>query len=152
MLPLRGVRFGVSASGVMFPLFPLSASGTFTFPRPYAPVGLKNPGQRSDDRGKPNVPSRIHTSPCGYKRPLADAPSPSTAPVPSRVRSYPSRILFKTLIFCALSWKSPSFIRSVVNAYSPAATPSMYSTFPNTASTSVFALSVRTKKRFSLSL
>ena len=143
MLPLRGV---------MFSLFLLFASGTFTFPRPYAPVGLKNPGQRSDDRGKPNVPSRIHTSPCGCIRPLADAPSPSTAPVPTRVRSYPSRILFKTLIFCALSWKSPSFIRSVVNAYSPAATPSMYSTFPNTASTSVFALSVRTKKRFSLSL
>ena len=97
-------------------------------------------------------PSRMHTSPCGYKRPLADAPSPSTPPVPTRVRSYPSRILFKTLIFCALSWKSPSFIRSVVNAYSPAATPSMYSTFPNTASTSAFGLSVRTKKRFSLSL
>ena len=144
MLPLRGVRFGVSASGVMFPFFPLSASGTFTFPRPYAPVGLKNPGQRSDDRGKPNVPTRIHVSPRGCIRPLADAcvpsrmhmsprgcicpradaPSPSTAPVPTRVRSYPSRILFKTLIFCALSWKSPSFIRSVVNAYSPSATPS----------------------------
>lgn len=149
MLPLRGVMFPLR--GVMFPLFLLSASGTFTFPRPYAPVGLKNPGQRSDDRGKPNVPSRIqnvpsrihvsprgcirpladayvptrmHTSPCGCIRPLADAPSPSTAPVPTRVRSYPSRILFKTLIFCALSWKSPSFIRSVVNAYSPSATPS----------------------------
>ena len=98
------------------------------------------------------VPSRMHMSPRGCICPLADAPSPTTAPVPTRVRSYPSRILFKTLIFCALSWKSPSFIRSVVNAYSPAATPSMYSTFPNTASTSVFALSVRTKKRFSLSL